>query len=49
MIEWLSQHGGSVILVCFFSAFTGIGIWLCIPKNKARLERHAEIPLRETE
>ncbi|MCE9507968.1 MAG: cbb3-type cytochrome c oxidase subunit 3 [Alphaproteobacteria bacterium] len=49
MIEWLSQYSGSIVLVSFFSAFAGITLWAFMPANKAGLERHAEIPLREVE
>ena len=48
MIEWLSQYSGYVTLLAFFSAFCGIALWIYLPKNKETLEKHTEIPLRES-
>jgi len=47
MIDWVSQHSGLIILLAFFTAFVGIAIWAYLPENKARLEDHAQIPLKE--
>lgn len=49
MIEWISQHGGYALLLVFFIAFTGIGVWAYLPVNRSKLEQHRNIPFRETE
>lgn len=49
MIEWISQFSGYVLLLVFFTAFTGIWIWAYLPANRNKLEQHRNIPFRETE
>lgn len=39
--------GGTFMLVVFTVAFVGIAIWAYLPRNKARMNDYAEIPLRE--
>lgn len=38
---------GIIVLVAFSAAFAGIAVWAYLPRNKARLNAYAEIPLRE--
>ena len=38
---------GIIVLIAFSLAFAAIAIWAYLPKNKARLNAYAEIPLRE--
>ena len=49
MLDWLTQHGATLVLVMFFIALVGFALWAYAPRNKQKLEDHAQIPLRETE
>ncbi len=37
----------AVVLVAL--AFTGLVVWVALPRNKARLEAHGAIPLHDDE
>jgi len=49
LLDWVAAHGGHVMLVSFFTGFAGIALWAYRPANRARLERHRDIPFREAE
>ena len=49
MMDILAAHGGTVVLVVFFSLFVGIGLWAYRPANKQKLEDYARIPLKESD
>lgn len=49
MIDWIAQYSGHIVLIGFFTAFCGIGIWIFRPGKKAEFAHYAEIPLKEVE
>lgn len=48
MMDWLTQHAGTVGLVLFFTLFVCFGIWAYRPSNKKKLEKYGRIPLEES-
>jgi cbb3-type cytochrome oxidase subunit 3 len=48
MIDWLSNHGGTLVLLMFFTMFLAFALWAFLPRNKQRMEHYAQIPLKET-
>lgn len=49
MIDWLAQHGPSIVTVAFFVLFVGVALWAFLPSNRKKLEAYGQIPLKEHE
>lgn len=47
MIDWFLDHAPQIGLIGFFVAFVFIALWAYAPRNKAKLQAHAYIPLKE--
>jgi cbb3-type cytochrome oxidase subunit 3 len=48
MIDWLSDNGGMLVLVLFFTMFLVFAGWALAPGNKKKMEDYGHIPLKET-
>lgn len=48
MMDWLATQGNILVLVIFFLMFLGFAVWAYRPKNKDRMQRDSEIPLKES-
>lgn len=49
MIDWLAHHAPMIALFGFFIAFVFIAVWAYAPRNKAKLQELANIPLKVKE
>lgn len=46
MMAWLYQHGGYAMLLVFFIIFSGVALWVYLPRNRQRLEDFRNIPFK---
>jgi cbb3-type cytochrome oxidase subunit 3 len=49
VLDWVAAYSGYIMLVSFFIGFVGIAVWVYRPANRAKLEKHRDIPFREKE
>lgn len=47
MITWFLDHAPTIGLTGFFVAFIFIALWAYAPRNKSKLQAHAQIPFKE--
>ena len=49
MIEFLTTHAALIGLLFFFLFFCAAGLWTFRPGSRKTYQKHARIPLEETE
>lgn len=46
LMNIVAEHGRLAVLLLFFVMFVGFALWAYAPRNKSKMERCGEIPLK---